>query len=332
MRIRTIKPEFYLHEGLAELPALTRLLFTGLWGLADIAGRLEDRPRRIKPQVLPHDEVDVDAALQSLADAGFIVRYEVEGLKLIEVINFKKHQRIQGDESKKQSIFPAPPTQTGKNTLVTPTKQESNASEAGQKQGSNGEEYFSNGQVTPKNNSVTDKNTGKGKGKERSNTPFFSPAGGRPTGQTPDFSTPLSAEAEAALPQWTTETPQPTSEPPTEPTPKPPPKPVRASRPTLAELIDLDELAIPAELNSPAFREIWRKWLQIRLQGKIPKRGWPALFAAHLDRLTQPDIGTEAAAIASLTQSIVGDYTGIFPVKTAPNSSSNPRPLTPIFA
>ena len=52
-RIRSIKPEFFLDEELAELSPLTRLLFVGLWTLADCEGRLEDRPKRIRAQLHP---------------------------------------------------------------------------------------------------------------------------------------------------------------------------------------------------------------------------------------------------------------------------------------
>jgi len=110
MRIRTIKPEFYMNDELAALPATTRILFTGLWGLADCEGRLEDKPKRIKLQVLPYDDVDVDAALQDLHDTGFIFRYEIDGQSLIEVINFKKHQRLSGSEAKFSSVLPAKTT------------------------------------------------------------------------------------------------------------------------------------------------------------------------------------------------------------------------------
>ena len=45
---------------------MNALLAAGLWLLADRAGRLEDRPKRIKAQLLPWDRLDVDAALNDL--------------------------------------------------------------------------------------------------------------------------------------------------------------------------------------------------------------------------------------------------------------------------
>jgi hypothetical protein len=108
-RIRTIKPEFFLHEELTELSPLHRLLFIGLWCLADKKGRLEDRPKRIKVEILPWDDGDVSAMLDDLQAAGFILRYEAEGLKLIQVLSFEKHQRISGKEATQGKALPSPP-------------------------------------------------------------------------------------------------------------------------------------------------------------------------------------------------------------------------------
>ena len=106
MRIRTIKPEFFKHDRLAELKPLTRLLFISLWCLADRRGRLEDRPKRIKVECLPYDDCDIDALLWELHNAGFIVRYEAESIPVIEIESFEKHQRITGKEAESESDLP----------------------------------------------------------------------------------------------------------------------------------------------------------------------------------------------------------------------------------
>ena len=108
-RARNIKPGFFDNEILGELPALTRLLFIGLWCLADREGRLQDRPKRIKKELLGYDDVtadDVDAMLQQLHDNEFIQRYEIAGEKYIQVINFLKHQNPHCKEQ--ASVIPAP--------------------------------------------------------------------------------------------------------------------------------------------------------------------------------------------------------------------------------
>ncbi len=92
-RARNIKPNIMANETLGELPPLTRLLFIYLWMLADREGRIEDRPRRIAALALPFDTgADVESMLSELAAAGFIGRYQADGLSCIQVLNFYKHQ------------------------------------------------------------------------------------------------------------------------------------------------------------------------------------------------------------------------------------------------
>lgn len=91
-RARLLKPGFFKNELLAELPFEGRLLFAGLWTLADRDGRLEDRPKRIKAELFPFDEVDVPALLTALSSKGFIARYTVSDAQLIQVVKFADHQ------------------------------------------------------------------------------------------------------------------------------------------------------------------------------------------------------------------------------------------------
>lgn len=105
-RARNIKPGFFKNEELAELPFEFRILFQGLWCLADREGRLEDRPKRIKAEVFPYDDVDVNAGLSALEDAGFVVRYQSEETAYIQVLEFLKHQNPHCKEA--ASTIPAP--------------------------------------------------------------------------------------------------------------------------------------------------------------------------------------------------------------------------------
>lgn len=91
-RARLIKPGFFLNEQLAELPFAGRLLFAGLWTLADRDGRLEDRPKRIKAELFPFDDVDVDDLLAGLSDRGFVLRYQAEAVAVIQITKFLQHQ------------------------------------------------------------------------------------------------------------------------------------------------------------------------------------------------------------------------------------------------
>lgn len=91
-RSRNIKPGFFTNDELAECQPLARILFAGLWTIADKEGRLDDRPKKIKAMVLPFDDVDCDALLQQLHQHKFINRYQVKGDSYIQVSNWKKHQ------------------------------------------------------------------------------------------------------------------------------------------------------------------------------------------------------------------------------------------------
>lgn len=92
-RARNIKPSIMDNDELAKLPPLARLLFIYLWMLADREGRLHDRPNRIAAQALPFDrDADCDELLQALNNAGFIRRYECDGLRCIQIVAFTRHQ------------------------------------------------------------------------------------------------------------------------------------------------------------------------------------------------------------------------------------------------
>lgn len=106
MRARNIKPGFFHNEVLASLPFEARLLFIGLWLLADREGRLEDRPARIKMQIFPSDDVDCDDLLSQLAQNAMILRYEANAMRFIAIPQWSKHQHPHHQE--KQSVIPEP--------------------------------------------------------------------------------------------------------------------------------------------------------------------------------------------------------------------------------
>jgi hypothetical protein len=105
-RARNLKPAFFQNDLLAEVDPLARLLFAGLWTVADRAGRLEDRPKRIKAAVLPYDDCCIDMLLNQLAGRRFINRYLVDDDNFIEITNFTKHQNPHCKEP--ESTIPAP--------------------------------------------------------------------------------------------------------------------------------------------------------------------------------------------------------------------------------
>lgn len=105
MRIRALKPGFFKNEDLCALSFCHRLAFEGLWCCADREGRLEDRPRRLKAEIFPYDDVDMDQVLADLDAAKFIIRYVVDGRGLIWIPTWDDHQHPRADES--ASFLPA---------------------------------------------------------------------------------------------------------------------------------------------------------------------------------------------------------------------------------
>ena len=114
MRARNIKPGFFRNEELAEISPGGRLLFIGLWCMADREGLLQDRPKKIKLEIMPYDDINCDKLLQELHDHSLILRYNVNGNRYISVPNFSKHQRPHPNEKPSEIPPPSKPINTKK--------------------------------------------------------------------------------------------------------------------------------------------------------------------------------------------------------------------------
>jgi hypothetical protein len=103
MRIRTIKPEFFTHEGLFDLEKESglpvRVAFTGLWCAADRSGRFKWEPRRLGISILPYDELDFSRVMHALLTRGFIVKYRVGAAWFGAIPSWSKHQIINNRET-----------------------------------------------------------------------------------------------------------------------------------------------------------------------------------------------------------------------------------------
>jgi len=105
-RARNIKPGFFQNEELAELEPINRLAFIALWTVCDYKGCLEYRPKRLKVQLLPYDNVDIEDIMINLEQSGFIKIYSVEEQSYIKILNFEKHQNPHPNEIKSGSKIP----------------------------------------------------------------------------------------------------------------------------------------------------------------------------------------------------------------------------------
>jgi len=108
-RIRTVKPELFMHEGLFDLAQKhqlpLQLAFIGLMLCSDKEGRFCWELRRLKATILPYYDVDMSEVLEIFVTHGFIRKYEHQGSWYGCIPSWSKHQVIKNE---KKSILPAP--------------------------------------------------------------------------------------------------------------------------------------------------------------------------------------------------------------------------------
>lgn len=109
-RIRTIKPEFWTDEKLAQACRDARLLFAALLNIAEDHGVARANPAFVKSQAFPYDDLtvqQVSAWIVELERLDLIRRFGHDGQAYLYVVNFKKHQRI--DRPTKPTLPDPPP-------------------------------------------------------------------------------------------------------------------------------------------------------------------------------------------------------------------------------
>jgi len=106
-RARNIKHSFFVSEQVADNEPLGRILFIGLWTIADYKGELIWKARSIKAQLLPFDDCDVSELAINLDKSG-LVRFYSDGSSIYTNIPaFNKHQNPHKNEREKGSLIPA---------------------------------------------------------------------------------------------------------------------------------------------------------------------------------------------------------------------------------
>lgn len=110
MRIRSIKPEFWMDEEIGQWPAEIALFYIALWNEADDEGRFRANEQYLSRTLFPYRKRFNSAlALQLLLKNGKVAAYKVEGQSYGLLINFKKHQKINRPTKSK---LPPPPPET----------------------------------------------------------------------------------------------------------------------------------------------------------------------------------------------------------------------------
>ncbi|MCD0485222.1 hypothetical protein LO771_23255 [Streptacidiphilus sp. ASG 303] len=110
-RIRSIKPEAFFSESLAEVSVEAERTFFGLLTQSDDHGRHRDNAAIIAGLLWPlraeHTSVHVEDDLQQLANAGLICRYTgCDGRRYLHVVTWFDHQKI---DKPSQSRLPSCP-------------------------------------------------------------------------------------------------------------------------------------------------------------------------------------------------------------------------------
>lgn len=95
-RIRSVKPEFWTSEQIAECSPNARLMFIGMWNFCDDYGVHPASCARLKMEVFPADSIssaDVRRMIAELLANGLLVEYEIDGTQYWHVTGFDKHQK-----------------------------------------------------------------------------------------------------------------------------------------------------------------------------------------------------------------------------------------------
>jgi len=97
-RIRTIKPEFWTSEQVADCSLTARLLFIGIWNFCDDHGVHPASFRRLKMELFPSDSIsdgEIEALINELLLAELLNAYQVNGKGYWQVTGWAKHQKIE---------------------------------------------------------------------------------------------------------------------------------------------------------------------------------------------------------------------------------------------
>lgn len=120
-RIRSVHPDLCASETMAALGAELERTFVRLWTHCDDDGRCADNSRLVKAGIYPlNDEVTpavLDAQLDELCRAGLILRYVVDGQRVLAIRSWEEFQHPQRPRPSKF----APPDATVRDVeVITP--------------------------------------------------------------------------------------------------------------------------------------------------------------------------------------------------------------------
>lgn len=118
-RIRTIKPEFWTDEDMAELSEPACLLAIGLLNYADDEGYFNANPKLIKAAVFPIREpsIPIPVLIRELSNCGYLSMFSTQdGKHFGAITNFLKHQVVNKAKESKIKCLHLIPYEYGTDT------------------------------------------------------------------------------------------------------------------------------------------------------------------------------------------------------------------------
>lgn len=94
-RKRMVSPEFWTDDKIIDLTITERLLFIGMWNFADDEGIITNKPKQIKAQIFPIDDItheSISEMLMNLQATGLI--HFGNDNSLIKIKNWTRYQKI----------------------------------------------------------------------------------------------------------------------------------------------------------------------------------------------------------------------------------------------
>lgn len=122
-RIRTIKPEFWTDEEMAELSEPACLLAIGLLNYADDEGYFNANTKLIKAAVFPIREpsVPITVLVRELSNCGYLTMFSTtDGKHFGRITNFARHQVINKPKESKIKGLELIPYESGTDTVLVP--------------------------------------------------------------------------------------------------------------------------------------------------------------------------------------------------------------------
>jgi hypothetical protein len=135
-RIRSIKPEFWVSEQVAECSPSARLTFVGMWTFSDDNGVHPAKPKTLKAELYPMDDISAGQVAEWVAEliaVGLVAEFKgpEDGDLYWHITGWARHQKID-KPSAKYPTPPAPNSASGRRAVAEGSSNGSRAPSPGE--------------------------------------------------------------------------------------------------------------------------------------------------------------------------------------------------------